>query len=182
MLGAAQADNAALAALCVKTIFPDIAPVSLARGIETAWLPGRGELLRAEGDVAVVLDGAHTPHSVRRLRDTFTELFGTRGVLLFGSVLGKDHETMAEALVGSFERVIVSRPGTFKDSDPPAVATAFERLGAVVSLIPEPEEAIKTAIAAREGRPVLVTGSFYLLGEVRRALRNSVDGFAGDFV
>lgn len=182
MLGLAQADNAALAALCVRRVFPEIPTAALRRGLESAWLPGRGELLRTESDTPVVLDGAHTPQSVRRLRDTFTGIFGTRGVLIFGSVRGKDHEAMAAALAGSFDRVIVARPGTFKESDPHAVAAAFERAGARVTLLEEAETALRHALEEGRGRPVLVTGSFYLLGEVRRAFRALVDGVGGDFV
>lgn len=191
MLGAAQADNAALAAVCVHTLFADIAPRTIARGIETARLPGRGELLRDVGEVPVVLDGAHTPHSVARLRETFTELFGEGGVLVFGSVLGKDHETMAEILAPAFDRVIVARPGTFKESDPQAVAAAFAARGAEVTLQPDAAAALELALShgrssgGRSNRPggtgtttkpVLVTGSFYLLGEVRRAIRGRTPG------
>jgi dihydrofolate synthase/folylpolyglutamate synthase len=182
MLGAVQADNAALAALCVRSVFPDVSSTTLERGIQSAWLPGRGELVRTANDTPVVLDGAHTPHSVARLRETFCELFGTRGTLVFGSVAGKDHRSMAATLAGSFDRVIVARPGTFKESDPGAVATSFERAGAAITLIPEAEKAIEAALAGGDGRPVLVTGSFYLLGEVRRHLRTSVDATPDDFV
>lgn len=182
MLGTAHADNAALAVLCVQHLFPDIGHKTVQRGVETAWLPGRGELLRSREDTPIVLDGAHTPNSVRRLKDTFTELFGTRGILVFGSVRGKDHEGMADILVNGFDRIIVARPGTFKESDPPAVAEAFERRGATVSLIPDPREAMAAAVGGGDGRPVLVTGSFYLLGQARRYIRESIDGFGDDFV
>ena len=181
MLGAAHADNAALALLCVHHLFPEIGHKTLQRGVEAAWLPGRGELLRTSDDTPVVLDGAHTANSVRRLRDTFTELFGTRGILVFGSVQGKDYEAMADILAGAFDKIIVARPGTFKESNPPVVAEAFERRGATVSLIPDAREAM-TAATTGTGRPVLVTGSFYLLGEARRYIRESIDGLDGDFV
>lgn len=182
MLGGAQADNAALAALCVRRLFPDVAAATLERGIQATWLPGRGELVRTADDVPVVLDGAHTPHSVARLRETFGELFGTRGVLIFGSVAGKDHETMARILADGFDRVIIARPGSFKESSPEAVAGAFESAGASVSLIPDAGAAVAAALAGGDGRPILVTGSFYLLGEVRRYIRASVDAGDADFV
>ncbi|MFW6223919.1 MAG: bifunctional folylpolyglutamate synthase/dihydrofolate synthase [Spirochaetota bacterium] len=182
MLGGAQADNAALAALCVHRLFPEVAPATLERGIQAAWLPGRGELIRTADDVPVVLDGAHTPHSVARLRDTFGELFGTRGILIFGSVAGKDHETMARILADGFDRVIIARPGSFKDSSPEAVAAAFESAGAAVTLIPDARAAVAAARAGGEGRPILVTGSFYLVGEVRRHIRASMDAGEADFV
>jgi dihydrofolate synthase/folylpolyglutamate synthase len=182
MLGAVQGDNAALAAACVRTVFPQVDAATLERGIRAAWLPGRGELVRTRGDVPVVLDGAHTPHSTARLCTTFRELFGTRGILVFGSVAGKDHTAMAANLAGSFDRVIVARPGTFKESDPAAVADAFERAGARVTLLPEAREALDAALGEGGGRPVLVTGSFYLLGEVRGHLRTAVDAGPDDFV
>ncbi|MFP4637265.1 MAG: bifunctional folylpolyglutamate synthase/dihydrofolate synthase [Spirochaetaceae bacterium] len=182
MLGTAQGDNAALAALCARTVFPELPRSALERGLQTARLPGRGELLRTARGTPVLLDGAHTPRSVEALKRTFTSLFGRRGVLLFGSVIDKDHGEMAGILADAFERVVVARPGTFKESDPGAVASAFEAHGATVSLIPDAGEALEAALEAASGRPVLVTGSFYLLGAVRRRLSESVDGLTGYFV
>jgi folylpolyglutamate synthase/dihydropteroate synthase len=62
------------------------------------------------------------------------------------------------------------------------VADAFERAGARVTLLPEAREALDAALGEGGGRPVLVTGSFYLLGEVRGHLRTAVDAGPDDFV
>ena len=45
-------------------------------------------------------------------------IFPGEAILLFGSVSGKKPREMAEILAPAFSRVIVSTPGTFKESDP----------------------------------------------------------------
>jgi len=71
---------------------------------------------------------------------------------------------MAAALRSAFSEAIVTRPGTFKESDPEETAGAFEAEGLGVRRIDDTGEAIRAAIerASRERLPLLVTGSFYL--------------------
>jgi len=87
-------------------------------------------------------------------------------VLVFGAFEGKAVGPMAEVLAPLFDRVVVTPPGTFRPSDPQALRRAFLEAvpGLPVDIAPEPKTALKWAQA--DGKPVLVCGSFYLVGEI----------------
>ena len=174
MGGRVQAENAALALLTARVL----EPLPTADALHEATLPGRFQWLRE--NPPVIIDGAHTPRSAAAVRDAFLE--AVRGpasgagrppspVLLFGCALGKDAAGMAKALCGgrrpAFREVIVSTPGTFKPSDPKGVAETFRKTGADTALVPDPSEAWLLALEKAGGdRPLLVTGSFYMAGEI----------------
>jgi len=168
LIGTVQAENAALVHLAVRRTLPWLLP-ALRAGFAAARLPARMEVLRR--DPAVVLDGAHTPRSVRIVLDTFTQLFGTDGVLLFAAAAGKKIAEMAETLAPAFKEIVVTTPGTFRESRVEEVQRAFDRLNPHTLLIPDTAQALARAQAlAGSERPLLVTGSFYLAGLVREIL------------
>lgn len=170
LVGRVQASNAAQAALLVKLAFPAVDEAAIEEGLSRATLPARFERLRSEPPA--VVDGAHTPTSVGLAVEAFSRLYGDGGVLLFGCAEGKDAEGMARALAGRFSSVVVTTPGTFKKSDPAAVAAAFARAGVEADLEPDTAKAIARAdaLARGQGKPLLATGSFYLAAAVRAAL------------
>jgi dihydrofolate synthase/folylpolyglutamate synthase len=168
--GAVQAQNAGLAVLALKTAFPFITGDTIRRGLRAFKLPARFERVRE--DPPVIIDGAHTPASVELCVETFTSLYGTGGLLLFGCAAGKNAEAMADILLPHFSRIIITTPGTYKISDPPGVYRIFRARakaeGSVV-FIDETEQALRYALdlGREQGLPVLGTGSFYLAAEIR---------------
>ena len=174
LVGRFQAENAALALLALRALDRGPGEEAIQRGFARAVLPGRMEFMRtASGPPpwTVVLDGAHTPASVARAAQGFLEVFPAGGVLLFGSVSGKRTEEMAEILSPLFRSIVISRPNPFKESDPYQVFKAFGRRHASCRLETEPEAALRAACeSAGPGVPILVTGSFYMISEIRRLL------------
>lgn len=174
LVGSFQAENATLALLVLRALDNRPDEAAIRRGFARAALPGRMELMRTTGDTAswtVVLDGAHTPASVARAAQGFLEVFPSGGVLLFGSVSGKRTEEMASILAPLFRSVVISRPNPFKESDPQAVFEAFRGRHPSCRLEVDPQAALRAACeAAGPGVPVLVTGSFYMISEIRRLL------------
>jgi dihydrofolate synthase/folylpolyglutamate synthase len=169
MLGEFQAENAALAYLTLRTTRPEITRGQFEDGFRAVTLPGRMELLGK--DPVVVLDGAHTPLAVTRLLASFRSIFPGEAVLLFGSVSGKNPGEMARIMAPAFVRIVVSTPGTFKESDPEEVAGIFRGLNPATTLEKDPARALRLAMDASDGRrPILVTGSFYMVAEIRRLL------------
>lgn len=170
LLGAVQADNAALAALVTRRLYPSIPVETVVRGLEAAWIPGRSELVPASPPV--LLDGAHTPASIAHLCATAAEIERDPGrrTVVFGSVLGKNHEAMLDLLAGSFARIVITRPGTFKASDVDALARACRRRHAACTVSPTVAEALEEASRGATAL-IVVCGSFYLVGEARAILR-----------
>jgi dihydrofolate synthase/folylpolyglutamate synthase len=152
----------------VQTCLPSVLP-ALAEGFAAARLPARMEVIRR--DPPVVIDGAHTPRSVGKVLDTFTELFGTEGVLLFAAAAGKKISEMAEVLAPAFKDVVVTTPGSFRESNAAEVFRVFKDQNDSTTLIVDTAQALAHARnLAGADRPLLIAGSFYLAGTVRDIL------------
>jgi dihydrofolate synthase/folylpolyglutamate synthase len=171
--GEVQAKNAGLAALAVKTAFPDLQNHCLYKGLNAFTLPARFE--KISSTPLFIVDGAHTKTSVKTCLDTFTSLYGEGGILLFGCAEGKDILSMSEICAPHFSRIIITRPGTFKKSKVEEIHAAFvqaveaQKSQPEIILLPDTDEAVDMAIrlAREHDLPALGTGSFYLAGEIR---------------
>jgi dihydrofolate synthase/folylpolyglutamate synthase len=168
LIGEVQARNAALAALTALDL--GISPERVREGLAKASLRARFEVM--PGDPIVVLDGAHTPDSAAACARDFLTLFKGGGVLLFGCAKDKDPSSMAMALKGVADSLIVTKPGTFKESEPERIAEAFRKEGYGAEVEEDTARAIALALekAMKEGKPLLVTGSFYLCAEAAKLL------------
>lgn len=171
-LGLAQSCDAAQAVLAVKTAVPSITEEQIERGLSAASLPGRFEIV--EGDPRVILDGAHTPRSVEETLRTMGEIFGgERPHLLFACAADKNSVEMARLLASAdFGKITLTVPGASKKSDIERTAASFSGAGMDFNRDANFPRAIQSALsAARKSRaPLLVTGSFYLLAEVKKIL------------
>jgi dihydrofolate synthase/folylpolyglutamate synthase len=165
LIGAVYSGNMALAALALSQLPIHISTENIINGFAKAEMLARFQIISRLP--LIVLDGAHTPESVRSILPTFLELSETPRILLFACAHDKHHREMAEILCGFFDEIIITRPGTFKQSDPSAVFSSFSTLSQKCELIESTEEAIvhATTEAAEKRASLLVTGSFYLCAE-----------------
>ena len=172
MCGLVQAQNCALALLVLRTLGLYRRGVT-EKALEANTLPGRMELVR--WDRPLYLDGAHTQNSMDALIGTFRKLYpGRRGICIFGALSGKNHNAMAASILSAFDTVVVSRPGTYKKSDPEALydlLLSMKKAGQTVVLRQEASDALSYCLEhTAKDDPVLAAGSFYLAGVVKEAL------------
>ncbi|GAA6756420.1 folylpolyglutamate synthase/dihydrofolate synthase family protein [Thermus thalpophilus] len=160
LLGPHQAENLALAAVGGRLL--GAGWEAIGRGLARAENPGRLERLRL-GEKELILDGAHNPEGALALREAlrFHGLLPAAFVLAFTK--GKAHAPMAEALRG-LGPVVLTRYASPRAEDPRALLPLFP--GAAVE--EDPLRALERAWAW-ESR-VVVAGSLYLVGEVKRRL------------
>ncbi|MCL2209793.1 MAG: Mur ligase family protein [Treponema sp.] len=188
--GKVQAENAALAIAAVKIAFPQIGINTIRRGLKNLKIPARFENIALPGMPPFIVDGAHTPESLSLCIETFCFLYSEGGILIFGCAADKDAAAMARIAHSHFSRIIVTTPGTFKSSNPSLVYETFVRETGreKTTLIENTQEAVKLAenmavgnstITSRKDAenerektalPVLGTGSFYLVSEIRKIL------------
>jgi dihydrofolate synthase / folylpolyglutamate synthase len=169
LLGDFQAHNAALAYLILRKMFPKILCRSIVSGFERTFLPGRMELITSTPPV--LLDGAHTPLAISQVLATYLPMFPPPRTLIFGAIAGKNIPDMARLLSPHFQHIIISTPGTFKESDPHSVRRIFQSMHPSVMLKLEPEHALQRAFKlSRSHAPILVTGSFFMVAEIRKLL------------
>lgn len=172
--GPHQRENLQLALTCLDAIsarFP-LSDVEVARGVaQTRW-PGRLEEFSAPGQPLVVLDGAHNPAGVRALLAALeTDYAGREVHLVFGVFADKDSDPMIAALfprVGTVHLAPIASP---RSRDPKSYATAALALNPRAHVHASAEEALShaRATAPKDGL-VLVAGSLFLVGQLRRLL------------
>ena len=206
LIGKTQAENASLAALVTKVLFPDITEETIEKGLSKAKLPGRFEITQnpycTGKKLPVIMDGAHTPNSLAYTLETFSTIFPSNPAhLLFGCAQDKKMSELVKLLLKNpalFNKISLTKPGCHKQSSLPELVSAFEaelkrckdEKIAQHSNVVLPEyksyedytEAIMRALfaAAAEETPLLVTGSFYLVSEVKKVLSASESSRDGD--
>jgi dihydrofolate synthase/folylpolyglutamate synthase len=171
--GAHQRDNLLVAVRLLEeargaglAVDLDAVPGAVAR---TRW-PGRLEWV--PGDPPLLLDGAHNPAGARALARYLADK--RPFVLLFAAMDDKDVAGLARALFPLASAVVLTRPRQPRAMDPLALAQrADERAAGAVrepSVFRALARARRLARARGRGTPVVVAGSLFLVGEVKRIL------------
>jgi dihydrofolate synthase / folylpolyglutamate synthase len=179
--GPFQAANAAAALGAAETLrrheAAKLDDAVLRAGLERASLPGRFQITRP-GDPALALDVAHNEDGAQVLREALRATFGDKRRFTFvvGTSKGHDPEPFLHQLQPLLHRVIATAP-PFRPLPAPEVAEAARRLGASVEVVEPASDAITHAWRrAQPGEVVVVTGSFYTVGETPEDLRGGLSG------
>ncbi len=175
-----QADNAAVAVTAVEALLD----ISLGDDVVSDALgglaaPGRLEVVAARP--LVVLDGAHNPDAAKALVETVPAVFpAARRILVVGALGPRDPDPLVEELAAlAPDLVIACRASSERAVDEEVLEEAFRRRGLEVETAPDPDEAVRRALAlADEDDMVLVTGSFYVLSAARSVVAELADGGA----
>lgn len=128
-------------------------------------LPARRERVPEPG-CDVIVDGAHNADKMAALVRTIEP----GAVFVLGCLMSKDPTALIEAVEPAAKAVVTTEPKVY--AKPPTsasdLAAACAQRGIEARAEPDPARALETAIALAgpEGR-VVVTGSLYLVGEVR---------------
>ncbi|HEV7890879.1 MAG TPA: cyanophycin synthetase [Pyrinomonadaceae bacterium] len=141
-------------------------------GLESAEHAGRLELIE-DGGHSLLLDGAHNPAGASALRAYLDEFVGEKVTFVFGAMREKALGEIGAVLFPAAERLVLTEPRS------PRAATVRELLRAVpvqdpprsVALAPSVSDALTLARAQTpRGGAIVVTGSLYLVGEVKALL------------
>ncbi len=177
LLGKVQAENAALAAVAVKTALPKTTEREIEIGLAAAFLPGRFEIVNLErtfGLETMILDSAHTFNSEKYTIETFDAIFPSKkdATLLFGCAADKNVEKIAPLFKNHFSDIFITKPGNVKISDLDSMKKAFSDAELKFEADEDFEGMIRKAVknATQKKAPLLITGSFYLVSEVKKLL------------
>lgn len=171
MLGSCQPENAALAVQAASVLsrsYP-IEKKHIYDGIEKTRWGGRFELHSGSPDI--ILDGAHNPDGIRRLRESVNQMFGVVPICYICGVLAdKDYEKEIEILFGRASNVFTVTPPSpraMKSTDlKVAIKERFPQLK-VTSF--DSEDGIEKAMeaAVSQNNPVVVCGTLTILARVK---------------
>lgn len=175
MLGSCQPENAALAVQAASVLsrsYP-IEKKHIYDGIEKTRWGGRFELHSGSPDI--ILDGAHNPDGIRRLRESVNQMFGAVPICYVCGVLAdKDYEKEIEILFGSASNVFTVTPPSpraMKSTDlKAAIKKRFSQLK-VTSF--DSEDGIEKAMeaAVSQNNPVVVCGTLTILARVKEWMK-----------
>ncbi len=173
LLGRHQAINAATAVAAVEWLAEDglgASPEVVRRGLAAVRWPARQEL--AGTRPYTIIDVGHNPASMAALRGTLTELLGGRRlVLVFAMLETKDYHTVTALVAPLADFVITTTPHNPHALPAAALAEEVRRYTPHVEPVEDRRAAIERALAMTGPEDVLVvTGSFYLVGEAREWL------------
>jgi dihydrofolate synthase/folylpolyglutamate synthase len=162
LLGEHQVVNAATVHLALEALGEEVRD----DGFEGTELMGRLQII--DRDPVVLLDVAHNGHSAAALAKSIRDLFPGRRVAAVVSMLKKkDHKGFATELSPVVETLYATTVDSPRALSPGELATHFEGLVGSIRQVRDAKDALRSARAeAGEAGLVLVTGSFYLVGEI----------------
>lgn len=167
--GLYQAANAACAIGALETIAAsrglEIDLEAVREGLATAYLPARLEVIHSAP--TVVVDGAHNTMAASALAQEIRRFEYRRLLLVIGMISGHDSAGMLEILAPLAYKVFATRPTWIRGLPESEVADAAQRYCPRVQTITPPLEAARAALAAAQPEDmVLITGSFYTVGDI----------------
>ncbi|MEO8572831.1 MAG: folylpolyglutamate synthase/dihydrofolate synthase family protein [Pyrinomonadaceae bacterium] len=172
LLGRHQMENAQIAMLLAEVLREtfEITNEQIVTGVESARHPGRIEF-----DGQFLFDGAHNAGGASALKHFLDESVQKPITMIFGSMNDKSVKEIVATLYSNADKLILTPPDNSR-AIPPAD---------IVELLPEGIDAAKVFVTRNvsealdkarevtgENEVILVTGSLYLVGEVKRILQN----------
>ena len=152
------------------------------QGLAQAEWPGRLEVVREHP--TVYLDGAHNPSGAHALERFWREEFPLpdpgktperRIILVYGAMRDKAIPEIAEILFPSASIVILTRPDQGRSTSPETVRSLGEHLNPNIICIDDAGEALERALhEALPSDVIFVTGSLYLVGDIKRRLDEAI--------
>jgi dihydrofolate synthase/folylpolyglutamate synthase len=176
--GEHQSQNAAVALAAVEAFFHrPLDPDVVAEGFAAVQVPGRFEVVGREP--TVILDAAHNVDGARACAETLREEFTLGGtiVMVAGFLEGRDPVEMLDALGAADAGLLIAcSPDSPRAIPAPRVAAAADSLGVAAESVPTVDEAVRRALGVASADDlVLITGSLYVVGPARTALRAEVE-------
>ncbi len=164
-----QLSNAALALCAIDVISGlgyDASESQIRRALSSVIWQGRLEMVREKP--LVILDGAHNASGVRALRRFIrTNYRDHRKAMVFGVMRDKQYRKMLESMNDCIDLAILTRPRTDRALD----AAVMKNVARNSIVATDTRSALEQArqFAGEKGL-ILVTGSFYTIGEAKQAV------------
>ena len=171
-----QRENAACAVAAAEMALAakgrELTPDAVRAAFAEVALPGRLTTFRLPDGPLVVLDGAHNGMAAEALAAPLAELRAREGIartlLVMGMLEGHDPKDVLAALAPGAERFFACQPQWKRALASEILAEAARPFVNPVEIFPSVAGAVRAALsAAARSDLILITGSFYTVGEAR---------------
>ena len=176
LLGDHQVKNTLVALNVIDKFSQVVKPISdetIKSGIfKTKWI-GRMEVMR--NNPLVVIDGAHNLDGIRSLKSSVSKYFNYNNIVLVLGILGdKEVEKMVSDISSISKKVILTEPHNDRAKNIDEMGQYLEKLDKPYEKILDYNKAYKRALEiANEDDLILVCGSLYMIGDMRKVIRDS---------
>ena len=179
LLGRHQVQNAAVAIGIIESLSKQGVHLSegdIQEGMRAVHLSGRLEVVRR--DPLILLDGAHNPAGARALGLFLEEMDPARQGkhwLMIGMMQDKKMEAILAPLLPWADEAVLCQPKMARAASPEMMAAKIRKLSHSESIRLSIREGVPEALSHLESliKPqdtLLITGSFYVVGEAKAAL------------
>ncbi len=173
LAGRHQAQNAALAIKTIEVIMKKYPVINcdVRQGLADARWPGRLEFVKDHPPM--LIDGAHNPQAAAVLAEYLRKALDlySRIILIMGIMNDKDREGIMKPLLPLASEIIFTAPGYGRAASPETLAAEARGLGYLVQTALTVADALNLAERLySQGDLIVVTGSFYTIGEVKEVL------------
>lgn len=154
----------------------------LYEGLKKAVQPGRFEVLvgGADDDVhlstgaMVIIDGAHNEAGARALQETVKKYFdGQRILLVTGMLADKQIDDILKYFSQITDKMIITEPDNPRKLSVDELGEVLDKMGIEPIKAKTAEESVELAESMQDKYDlILFAGSLYLIGDVRRIVRN----------
>ncbi|WP_310426045.1 folylpolyglutamate synthase/dihydrofolate synthase family protein [Chamaesiphon sp. VAR_48_metabat_135_sub] len=171
MRGDFQKMNAACAVAAVHAFTGGVSQSAVYDGLKEAFLPGRMECIQQHP--LVILDGAHNPGKIRAVEDAINKNYtDRRRIVVLSLKSDKDYQNILPNALNNASILIVTafKKGIWEPLSPEIIAVEAAKIAPNLDIQIEsnPIEAISKALTAANPEDLIwVTGSLYLVGDIR---------------
>ncbi|MBQ9179614.1 MAG: bifunctional folylpolyglutamate synthase/dihydrofolate synthase [Firmicutes bacterium] len=180
MAGEHQIENAVTALTAIEILrkagIISVERTRLYEGLKKAVQKGRFEVIGA--DEKFVLDGAHNPDGMEALVGTVDDIYyGSRVLVVMGVLADKAVGQIVELAQHMADEFIITEPDNPRKMPADELAAMLTSKGKECIVCPVPADAVKKAKEMADDYDVVIcAGSLYLIGEIRKLLREgSID-------
>ncbi|MEL5865530.1 bifunctional folylpolyglutamate synthase/dihydrofolate synthase [Clostridium cochlearium] len=175
LLGSHQRMNCAVAIYTIEELMDrgiKITKEDILRGLSNVKWPGRLEMLKS--NPLVVLDGAHNLDGITKLKESVEHYFRYKKlVLIIGILSDKDVEKMIEIITPMADKIIAVTPNSYRGKTAQELIKIIEKHNKNCEALDEYKEAYIKALDYCDNEDmILICGSLYMIGDMRKIIRN----------
>lgn len=144
---------------------------AVVNGLYKAKWPGRFEILRKSP--LIIIDGAHNLHGARALKKSIQSLLKDYKItFVVGMLQDKDVQGVLEDVIPLVDQVIATRPNNPRAMSAEDLADKLKSFNKETYVCADIQNAINKALEiTKQEEVILFAGSLYMIGEVRRLLK-----------